>query len=60
MENIDLRVKKGSITYDRLASEMGVTRTTVYNWFNKADLGEVERQRLINAIEKVERGVNHE
>ncbi|HLG26733.1 MAG TPA: hypothetical protein VI423_03015 [Paenisporosarcina sp.] len=56
MENIDLRVAKGSITYDRLAAEMNVTRTTVYNWFKKPGLGEVERQRLLNAIREIKEG----
>lgn len=53
MKNIDLRVKKGSITYDRLAEQLDVSRMTVHNWFNKENLGEVERQRLLIAIEEI-------
>lgn len=56
MENIDLRVKKGSITYDRLAEQLDVSRMTVHNWFNKKDLGEVERQRLLIAISEIKEG----
>lgn len=56
MKNIDLRVKKGSITYEQLAKQMGVNKATVYNWFKKTGLGEVERQRLINAIDEIKRG----
>jgi hypothetical protein len=35
---------------------MNVTRTTVYNWFKKPGLGEVERQRLLNAIREIKEG----
>jgi hypothetical protein len=57
VKNIDLRVRKGSITYDQLAEQMKVNRNTVYNWFNKTDLGEVERLRVLRAIEEIEEGV---
>jgi transposase len=57
VKNIDLRVRKGSISYDQLAKQMNINRNTVYNWFKKTPLGEVERLRVIKAIEEIEEGV---
>jgi AcrR family transcriptional regulator len=59
VKNIDLRVKKGRITYDQLAEQMKLNRNTIYNWFKKSDLDEVKRQRLEKAIEQIERSENN-
>lgn len=56
MINVDLRVKKGTIPYHQLANKLGVNMNTVYNWFNNAKLDEVRKQRLLNAIEEIEKG----
>lgn len=53
MKNIDLRIKKGSLTYEEIGEKAGIHTNTVYKWFNKTDLGEVERQRILNAIEEI-------
>lgn len=54
MNNIELRVRKGSISYKDLSEQLNVNINTVYNWFNKPNLDEVKKIRLINAIEEIE------
>jgi hypothetical protein len=56
VENIDLRIKKGSLTYEEIGEKAGIHANTVYKWFNKTGLGEVERQRLMIAIDEIKEG----
>jgi transposase len=56
VKNIELRVQKGSITYEQLAKCLGVSINTIYNWFSKDNLDEVKRLRLLNAINEIREG----
>lgn len=53
VENVELRVKKGSISCRIIAAQMGVHENTVHNWLNDANLDEVKKQRLLIAIEEI-------
>lgn len=54
--NADVRIALGSITYNEIAPHVGVTKRTLINWFNHMDMNEVQRGRVMNAIEEVKKG----
>jgi len=56
VENVELRVKKGSISSRVIAKHMGIHENTVYNWLNDASLDEVKKQRLLIAINEIKEG----
>lgn len=55
VKNLDLRVRKGNISFQRLASELGVHMNTVRYWFNSSEMDGVRIRRVLNAIETIER-----
>lgn len=54
IKNADLRVRKGSFSYQDLAKEVGVHWTTVSRWFI-SDMDQVKEMRVIKAIETLEK-----
>lgn len=55
MKNLDLRVRKGNISFGQLANHLGVHLNTVRRWFNDEDMDAVQIKRVMNAIRAIER-----
>lgn len=52
--NLDLKVRKGNISYNKLASQMDLHLNTVRRWFNDSEMDAVQIGRVMNAINEIE------
>lgn len=51
--NIDIKILKGSISFDKLAKQVGVSKPTLVRWFNRIEMDPVQRGRVIKAINEI-------
>jgi hypothetical protein len=53
--NKDLRVAKGSTSYKLLSKFVGVSYVTLSNWFNREEMDDVKRMRVLKGIAALEK-----
>lgn len=56
MKNLDVKVKKGSITMPQLAKHLGVSVSTINYWLNVIEMDEVKKYRILLAIDEIKKG----
>lgn len=54
MKNVDVRIMMGNVSQKEIAAVLGVTEMTISRWFNKCEMNEVKRHRVVHAIQQIQ------